>query len=251
VTPISPRVLTPAGFRGGPGPGHRGQRSPTSSPTSKSRGDAAVSRIHASFRRPARRARWPNWKSRAQALQEALGQSSRRAEAGARSRGQTSAQTTTSGRSLQSWQYEEADSAAGIGEDDGGQTRHHAWPEDHPTRPGRTLRAWRQGVLPLVGADERHPRARRRSWRVDHGRTRRRPASSNPLVLAAAALAGVDRVFTIGGAQAVAALAYGTQTVCRRWTRLSAPGMPTSPLPSAAFSASSASTWSPAHRRSW
>ncbi|HMV03979.1 MAG TPA: histidinol dehydrogenase [Accumulibacter sp.] len=35
----------------------------------------------------------------------------------------------------------------------------------------------------------------------------------NPMVLAAAALAGVDRVFTIGGAQAVAALAYGTQTV--------------------------------------
>ena len=35
----------------------------------------------------------------------------------------------------------------------------------------------------------------------------------NQLVLAAAAIAGVDRVFTIGGAQAVAALAYGTQTV--------------------------------------
>jgi histidinol dehydrogenase len=35
----------------------------------------------------------------------------------------------------------------------------------------------------------------------------------NELVLAAAAIAGVDRVFTIGGAQAVAALAYGTQTV--------------------------------------
>ncbi|MEW6611348.1 MAG: histidinol dehydrogenase [Pseudomonadota bacterium] len=35
----------------------------------------------------------------------------------------------------------------------------------------------------------------------------------NPLVLAAAELAGVDRVFTIGGAQAVAALAYGTETV--------------------------------------
>jgi histidinol dehydrogenase len=33
------------------------------------------------------------------------------------------------------------------------------------------------------------------------------------LVLAAAALAGVDRVFTIGGAQAVAALAYGTETI--------------------------------------
>jgi len=35
----------------------------------------------------------------------------------------------------------------------------------------------------------------------------------NPLVLAAAAIAGVDRVFTIGGAQAVAALAYGTQSI--------------------------------------
>ena len=35
----------------------------------------------------------------------------------------------------------------------------------------------------------------------------------NALVLAAAAIAGVDRVFTIGGAQAVAALAYGTATI--------------------------------------
>ena len=35
----------------------------------------------------------------------------------------------------------------------------------------------------------------------------------NELVLAAAAIAGVDRVFTIGGAQAVAALAYGTESV--------------------------------------
>ncbi|MGB6006634.1 histidinol dehydrogenase [Castellaniella sp.] len=35
----------------------------------------------------------------------------------------------------------------------------------------------------------------------------------NPMVLAAAALGGVDRVFAIGGAQAVGALAYGTQTL--------------------------------------
>jgi histidinol dehydrogenase len=35
----------------------------------------------------------------------------------------------------------------------------------------------------------------------------------HPLVLAAAAIAGVDRVFAIGGAQAVGALAYGTATV--------------------------------------
>ncbi len=37
----------------------------------------------------------------------------------------------------------------------------------------------------------------------------------NPLVLAAASIAGVDRVFTVGGAQAIAALAYGTQTIPR------------------------------------
>lgn len=37
--------------------------------------------------------------------------------------------------------------------------------------------------------------------------------NSNPTVLAAAAIAGVDRVFRIGGAQAVAALAYGTETI--------------------------------------
>ncbi len=37
----------------------------------------------------------------------------------------------------------------------------------------------------------------------------------NELVLAAACLAGVDRVFTVGGAQAVAALAYGTESVPR------------------------------------
>jgi len=37
----------------------------------------------------------------------------------------------------------------------------------------------------------------------------------NPLVLAAAALAGVDRVIGIGGAQAVAALAYGTKSIPR------------------------------------
>jgi len=37
----------------------------------------------------------------------------------------------------------------------------------------------------------------------------------NEMVLAAAAIAGIDRVYTVGGAQAVAALAYGTETVPR------------------------------------
>ncbi|CAC9485213.1 Histidinol dehydrogenase (EC 1.1.1.23) [uncultured Gammaproteobacteria bacterium] len=36
---------------------------------------------------------------------------------------------------------------------------------------------------------------------------------TNPLVLAAAYLSGVDSVYTVGGAQAIAALAYGTQTI--------------------------------------
>ena len=37
----------------------------------------------------------------------------------------------------------------------------------------------------------------------------------NPVILAAAKIAGVDRIFKVGGAQAVAALAYGTQTVSK------------------------------------
>tara|TARA_R110000822_G_scaffold187752_22_gene326874 strand:+ start:2817 stop:4130 length:1314 start_codon:yes stop_codon:yes gene_type:complete len=37
----------------------------------------------------------------------------------------------------------------------------------------------------------------------------------SPLVLAAAAIAGVDQVFTVGGAQAIGALAFGTETVPR------------------------------------
>src|SRR3546814_12002896 len=37
----------------------------------------------------------------------------------------------------------------------------------------------------------------------------------NPIVLAAAALAGVDRIWAIGGAQAVGALAYGTASIAQ------------------------------------
>ena len=39
------------------------------------------------------------------------------------------------------------------------------------------------------------------------------PAGINPAVLAAARLAGVDEVYQVGGAQAIAALAYGTETI--------------------------------------
>lgn len=42
-----------------------------------------------------------------------------------------------------------------------------------------------------------------------------REGEINPVILAAAKIAGVDRIFKVGGAQAVAALAYGTETIPR------------------------------------
>ena len=42
-----------------------------------------------------------------------------------------------------------------------------------------------------------------------------RDGKINPVILAAASVAGVDRIFRLGGAQAVAALAYGTESVPR------------------------------------
>ena len=43
----------------------------------------------------------------------------------------------------------------------------------------------------------------------------RRDGSVNPVILAAAHVAGVDRIFKVGGAQAIAALAFGTESVPR------------------------------------
>jgi histidinol dehydrogenase len=63
----------------------------------------------------------------------------------------------------------------------------------------------------------------------------------NPLVLVAAHLAGVTEIYRIGGAQAIAALAYGTETISRS-PRSSGRAMPMSPPPSARSSARSAST---------
>ena len=42
-----------------------------------------------------------------------------------------------------------------------------------------------------------------------------RDGKVNPAILAAASIAGVDRIFKVGGAQAIAALAYGTQSIPR------------------------------------
>ena len=41
----------------------------------------------------------------------------------------------------------------------------------------------------------------------------RSDGSINPVILAAAAIAGVDKIYKVGGAQAIAALAYGTETI--------------------------------------
>lgn len=46
-----------------------------------------------------------------------------------------------------------------------------------------------------------------------HGTPRAAPGKPDPNILAAAYVAGVDRVFLMGGAQAAAALAHGTETV--------------------------------------
>lgn len=42
-----------------------------------------------------------------------------------------------------------------------------------------------------------------------------RDGKVNPAILAAASIAGVDRIFKVGGAQAIAALAYGTESIPR------------------------------------
>ena len=128
--------------------------------------------------------------------------------------------------------------------------RHRARPEGDAARSRRPVRAGRQGRLSVVGADERDCRPRWPACANSSWWCRRRAARRISWCWPPPRIAGVDRVFTIGGAQAVGALAYGTRP-CRRWTRSSAPAMPTSPPPSAACSAWSASTWWPGRRKSW
>ena len=109
-------------------------------------------------------------------------------------------------------------------------------------RCGRALRPGRHRRLSQLGADERHP---------GQGRGRARGSSMvaptpdgevNPLVLAAADLAGVDEIYRVGGAQAVAALAYGTASDRAGRQDRRARATPTSPRPSGRCSAGSAST---------
>ena len=64
----------------------------------------------------------------------------------------------------------------------------------------------------------------------------------NPLVMLAAEIAGVDEIYRIGGAQAVAALAYGTAIDRAGRQDRRARATPMSPPPSGGCSARSAST---------
>ena len=107
-------------------------------------------------------------------------------------------------------------------------------------RSASTCRAARR--LSLLGADERRAGEGRRRRARRHGRRRRPDGELNPLVLAAARLAGVDEIYRIGGAQAVAALAYGTATHRAGRQDRRARATPTSPRPSGRSSARSAST---------
>jgi histidinol dehydrogenase len=77
---------------------------------------------------------------------------------------------------------------------------------------GRALRAGGLASYPVLGPDERHPAEVAGVERL----VICAPTPEgwiNPLVLFAARLAGVETIYRIGGAQAVAALAYGTESV--------------------------------------
>jgi len=89
---------------------------------------------------------------------------------------------------------------------------HPAGPEGDAARPGGHLRTGRQGQLSFQRDHERCTGAGGRCAGDHHGLPY--PGGEiNPAVLAAARLSGVDRIFRIGGAQAVAALACGTATI--------------------------------------
>ena len=75
-------------------------------------------------------------------------------------------------------------------------------------------------------------------------------APRHPVILAAAALCGADEVYAMGGAQAIAALAHGTESIRARSTSSSAPATSTCRRPSGSSAGSSGSTASPARATS-
>ena len=76
----------------------------------------------------------------------------------------------------------------------------------------RALRPGRARVLSELGPDECRSSQGRGRPTPRHGRADAQ-GRAQPLVLAAARLAGVEEIYRVGGAQAVAALAHGTRTI--------------------------------------
>ena len=115
-----------------------------------------------------------------------------------------------------------------------------------PVGSRRRLRARRARALPEHRRDGRRHRARGRRRATSSSARRRAPtARSTRSILGACRLCGVERVYRMGGAQAIAALAYGTETVERR-RRDRRPGQPLRPGGQApAVGDRSASTASP------
>lgn len=98
-------------------------------------------------------------------------------------------------------------------------------------RPRGALRPGRQCPALLDGADARPPRPDRRVRRGHTLHPAGRGGKIAPEVLFAADLCGVDRIFAVGGAQAVAAMAYGTESI-PHVEKSSARETGTSPAPS-------------------
>ena len=120
-------------------------------------------------------------------------------------------------------------------------------PSRDPDRARRLLCAGR-ALSPAVGADHDHRAGQGRGLRRGHrlpaaqrapGDDRRLPSRRAPTASSA-----------IGGAQAIAAMAYRHRDASRRSTRSSAPAMPSSTRRSARSSARSASTSSPVRAKS-
>ena len=79
--------------------------------------------------------------------------------------------------------------------------------------PSRRVRARRSALLPIVGADECHPGQACRCRRVRGGHPADQDGTLSPALLGAAGLMEVDEFLVMGGAQAIAALAYGTESI--------------------------------------
>ena len=75
--------------------------------------------------------------------------------------------------------------------------------------------AWRirQAEIARLAADGAHCETRRCRQRVVVVTPPQRDGAVNPAVLYACALTEADELYAVGGAQAIAALAYGTQTI--------------------------------------